>query len=242
MDLQNKQKATKCFTKWGRDRELAFFTSVPGSECTSPRDGEKLQKSADSMFLAVLLNRSRTAKQIIEALDHAGTWHYFPGVAGTESSLNARGMRITMRLNSSTIRKLFKESFLLFRSHVSSREMACHDLFIEQKSVREFESRVDATLWKFGSKLIRPSHEKEDPLVDRLHEVSLFEWISPCSTQAPSLKHGEVYCPLDGPVIPIGAIERTPAFSWKILCGTEWRLYLCPECLGVFDSYISKRN
>jgi hypothetical protein len=194
------------------------------------------------MFLASLLHRSRRAKQVIEAMDQAGAWRYFPEVAGTTNSLIARGLKIKSNLNKSTLRRLFKESFLLFRSRISSRNVACHDFFIEQKPVRKIESYGDAALWRYGSKLIRHFNENEDLMVDRIHQLSFFDWIPSASTQAPLLKHGEVYCPLDGPVIPLNASERTSAFSWEILCGIEWTLYLCPKCLGVFESRVFKRN
>ncbi|MEI7963197.1 MAG: hypothetical protein WCI42_05145, partial [Verrucomicrobiota bacterium] len=60
--------------------------------------------------------------------------------------------------------------------------------------------------------------------------------------QPTPLKRDQVYCPLDGPVVPIRATEKTPSFSWEMMCGREWALYLCPKCLGTFDRWMWKMN
>ncbi|MFZ0615370.1 MAG: hypothetical protein WAN16_02845 [Chthoniobacterales bacterium] len=229
-------------SKWGRERELNFFTSLPGPESTSPRDGARLVKSDDSMFIASILQRSKGAKQIIEAMDHSGTWRYFPDVAGSAESVKARGMTIASRLNRSTVRSRFKETFLLFRSGLSSRETADHDFFIGGKLVRASDSSGDKTLWKLGARCERPFTEQEDSLVDQLHEVVFFDWLPELTNQAPPLNRDQVYCPLDGPVVPIRAAVKTPSFSWEMMCGSEWALYLCPKCLGTFDRWMWKMN
>lgn len=237
-----KKKAAEFFAKWGRERELPYFTSIPGIDCTSPRDGKKILKSFDSMFLAMLLYRSATAHQVIEAHDTSGTWRYFPDVAGAENSLIHRGMAIKSRLNRSSLRMKFRDSFLVFRKWVSGREPADHDHFIEDTRIRSSKSLGNKALWKYGARLARPFSEAGDSLVDHLHKVPFFEWLPLNSTTPPPLKHGEIYCPLDGPVIPIKGRERTPEFSWENLCGREWNLYLCPKCLGIFDSRLGKMN
>lgn len=229
-------------SKWGRERELNFFTSIPGADCLSPRDGLQLLKSEDTMFLSLLLHRSEGTKHIIEALDQSGSWSYFPEVAGTEASIASRGMTIKSRLNRSTLRGHFKETFLLFRSRISSPEAAHHDFFIGEKVVRAFDSTGDKAIWKLGANLQRPFTDQEDSLVDRLHVVAFFDWLPELSNQAPPLKHDQVYCPLDGPVVPIKVAEKTPSFSWEMMCGREWALYLCPHCLGTFDRWMWKMN
>ena len=229
-------------SKWGRERELTRFISLPGPECSSPRDGLQLLKSKDTLFLSLLLHRSEGTKHIIEALDPSGAWSYFPEVEGTAASVTSRGMTIKSRLNRSTLRGYFKETYLLFRSGISSREAAHHDFFIGEKLVRAFDSAGSKALWKLGANLQRPFTDQGDSLADRLHELSFFDWLPEGSTKAPTLKHGEVYCPLDGPVTPIKAAEKTPALSWELLCGREWGLYLCPKCLGSFDRWMWKIN
>ena len=225
-----------------RERELPYFTSVPGIDCTSTRDGKKILKSVDGMFLAMLLYRSQATQQIIEAQDTGGTWRYFPDVAGAEDSLIQRGMTIKSRINRSSLRMKFRDSFLIFRKWVSGREPAGHDHFIGNIKIRPSRSLGSKALWKYGARLARPFSEEGDPLMDHLHQVHFFEWLPSNSTTPHPLKHGEVYCPLDGPVIPIKGRECTPEFSWEILCGREWNLYLCPKCLGIFDSWLGKMN
>lgn len=126
---------------------------------------------------------------------------------------------------------------------MSSREIAHHDFFIGKNAVRVSKKvDQDIALKRLGAGLVRPFSETEDPLVDRLHEVEFFDWLPEDSNEAPTLKHGEVYCPLDGPVIAIKASERTPSFSWQIMCGREWTLYLCPKCLGIFERFLYKMS
>ena len=236
------ERSDKLFSKQLRERELSYFLSIPGPDCSSPRDGVQLLKSEDTMFLSLLLHRSEGTKHIIEALDQSGAWSYFPEVAGTELSIASRGMTIKSRLNRSTLRGHFKQTFLLFRTRISSREAAHHDFFIGEKVVRAFDSTGDKALWKIGANLQRPFTDQEDSLVDRLHEVAFFDWLPELSNQAPPLKRDQVYCPLDGPVIPLKAAEKTPSFSWEMMCGREWTLYLCPKCLGTFDRWMWKMS
>jgi hypothetical protein len=236
------KRRAKLFPNQVRERGLSYFLSIPGPECSSPRDGLQLLKSGDTMFLSLLLHRLEGAKYIIEALDQSGAWSYFPEVAGTEASIASRGMTIKARLNRSTLRGHFKENFLLFRSRISSREAAHHDFFIGEKVVRAFESAGSKALWKLGANLHRPFTDHKDSLVNQLHEVAFFDWLPEPTNQAPPLNRDQVYCPLDGPVVPIRAAEKTPSFSWEIMCGREWDLYLCPKCLGTFDRRMVKMN
>ena len=224
------------------ERGAPFFTILPGVDCSSPRDGEKILQSVDSMFLAMLLHRSHGIKQVIEVQDVGGTWRYFPDVVGAEDSLVQRGMTIKSRLNCSSLRGRFKDSFLVFRKWVSGKEPTIHDHFIGDTKIRPSDSLGDKALWKLGARLNRPFSEQEDPLIDNLHQVPLFTWLPPHSETPPPLKKGEFYCPLDGPVIPMKGRERTPEYSWEIMCGREWNLSLCPKCLGVFDSRLGRMN
>jgi hypothetical protein len=236
------KRRAKLFPNQVREMRLSYFLSIPGPECSSPRDGLQLLKSGDTMFLSHLIHCSEGAKHNIEALDQSGVWSYFPEVAGTELSIASRGMKIKSRLNRSTLRGHFKQTSLLFRSRISSREVAHHDFFIGKKVVRAFERAGSKALWKLGSNLHRPFTDLKDSLVDQLHEVAFFDWFPELTNQAPPLKHNQVYCPLDGPVAPVRGVEKTPSFSWEIMCGREWALYLCPKCLGTFDRWMWKMN
>jgi hypothetical protein len=230
------------FSAWGRERELKLWLSLPGSECISPRDGSPLLKSEDGMFLAMLLHRSKGARQFIEMMEEEGVRTYFPETKGCVESVAKLGKTFKARFNSSTVRGYFKETFLHFRSRLSSRETAHHDFFIGGKLVRASDSAGDKALWKLGANLERPFTAQGDSLLEQLHDVSFFDWIPGGFLNAPTLKHGEVYCPMDGPVTPIKAAEKTPAFSWEMMCGREWALYLCPKCLGTFDRWMWKMN
>lgn len=232
----------EALTAWGREHELKLWISLPEAGCLSPRDGVSILKSADGLFLEMLLHRSRGGSQILEARDEAGAWCYLPDVSGTSASLDAQGMGIISTLNASTLRHRFKETFLLFRSAIASRVMPLHDYLIGGEIIRAADCLGDTGLWKFGAGLLRPFDENGDPLMERLHEVTFFNWLPEGYTTPPPLKHGEVYCPLDGPVVPIKAWERTPGYSWEMLSGREWSLYLCPKCLGTFERRMCKMN
>lgn len=237
-----RKSENKSFSAWGRERELKFWISLPDAGCLFPRDGDPLLKSEDGLFLAMLLQRSKGISQILEARDSAAVWCYLPDVSGTSPSLEERGMHIISKLNTSTLRQRFKETFLKFRSSIAAMEFPPHDFLIGGKVIRMSDSSGGEGLWKFGAGLLRPFDEKGDPLIDRLHEVALFDWLPADFSKAPPLKHDEVFCPLDGPVVPIKATERTSRRSWEILCGREWSLYICPKCLGTFERRMTKMN
>ena len=51
-----------------------------------------------------------------------------------------------------------------------------------------------------------------------------------------------LYCPLDGPVLPLKIKVETGENSWRLNFGREWELLVCPHCLGVFDRKLTRMN
>ena len=212
--------------KWGRNCDLSNFMRMPDPECVSPRDGKKLLESTDSMFLAVMLCRSAKCKQIVETKTEQGGYCYYPEIGDCAGTLTERKMIILKRINRSTLGDHFITTFLDFRSQISGRNTACY-LFIEGKKIRASCTLGSKALLKIGSSLERPFTKKEDIIIERFHEVTLFDWLK---GEAPTLCFGEVYCPIDGPVTPIQGTQQAHHSSSEI--------YLCPKCLGNFGIWM----
>jgi hypothetical protein len=88
-----------------------------------------------------------------------------------------------------------------------------------------------------GKGLKWPFERGHDPLLTDLFKIPLLSW-----QEDRPLKKGEVYCPLDGPVIPIKYEWESPPWTWENLCGRRWRALLCPHCLGQFQVQLITMN
>jgi hypothetical protein len=116
-------------------------------------------------------------------------------------------------------------------------------LSIGDRKIRDCRRWATGEPWELGASLRRPFSKEADPLLDLLHEIPLMSDPS-LGKLAPGakVKKGEVICPLDGIVSPIAAIVCTSRESWQMLCGREWRVTLCPHCLGEFHEQLTVMN
>jgi len=218
------------------DWKAPYFKRVPGSRCLSPKDHQSLHKTEDLLFLAALLKRSEPAQQIIEVLDAKGVRRFLPALKVDDSALSAKEIRIKSRINRSTVRKIFSEKFYGFRKALSSNTLLRNELSLGKHVVKSSQSDGSQSLWNFGSKLTHPFSKEGDPLLAELHKVRF------SFSEMTAATKDTLYCPVDGSVNPIVATMKTSPESWLLRCGRQWSLWLCPNCLGIFASTISRRN
>ena len=218
------------------DLKAPYFRRIPGSRCFFPKDHQSLHKTEDLLFLAMLLKRSEPAQQIIEVLDAKGMRQFLPELKVDAVLFAAKGIRIRSRINRSTIRRIFSEKFYGFRRAISSGTLLRNEFMLGEQVVKPSNSQGNKGLWNFGSKLTHPFSKEGDPLLAELHKIRFFSWEMTAATK------DTLYCPVDGPVNPIEAMMKTAAESWRLRCGRQWSFLLCPHCLGVFATKITRRN
>ena len=205
---------------------MTFFTIPPQKDSSTPRDQKNLQKTHDTPFLALLLSKD-SGSVIHESFNPLGYYSY-------SIEKPVCGMKKTS-ISRKTVRRLFKERFLGFRSALTASGLGTsgYELKIEDGSVRLPNSFMNKDLETFGKSILRPFTAQEDTLLWNLKDIPLYSWINDTETESTN----QHFCPLDGLGISIlQASIRTPRSNWDGLCGREWGFRICGDCLGVLGS------
>lgn len=210
-----------------------LFLELPGDKCKAPRDGLRPCKTEDILFLAALLQRAGNARYFVEVGD--GT--IIPEPVGGDESEPEGKVQIKARISRATVRRWFRERFFGFRQAIADDIPLPFVIEPEGKELRKPRRWEPEHPWMAGKGLKWPFERRRDPLLTDLHKIPLLSW-----QENRSLKNGEVYCPLDGSVIPIKYEWKSPPWTWEHLCGRHWRARLCPNCLGQFRIEVVAMN
>ena len=206
---------------------MPFFTIPPPKDCPSPRDQKKITKTKDIPFVALLLSQD-LGNIIYESFNPSGYYSYsFEKPFGD--------MKTTYPINRKTVRRLFKERFFGFRSALTQKGLGTsgYELKIEDAPVRLPNSLMSTDLEFFGKSLLHPFTAQEDPLLRKLKDVPLYSWLNDSAEERVNLP----FCPIDGTGISLlNASIRTSRSNWDGLCGREWGIRICGDCLGVLGS------
>jgi hypothetical protein len=190
-----------------------LFLELPGDECKAPRDNLRIDKTEDMLLLATLLKRAGNTRYFLQLQDRS----IIPDPVGEDESGCSNPAGIKSRIKRSTVLRCFRNGYFPFRQDVATGTYWDDG---DRYMIREFRNVgrwVPAELSTLAKGLKWPV-QIGDQLLSNLHTVPLLSW-----PEIRSLKTGEVYCPLDGPVAPI-----------KMLTGCS-RRFLCPSCLGQFQ-------
>jgi hypothetical protein len=210
---------------------LGFARSLPGQDCLAPRDGEPLHKTEDMLFLASLLSRSDRMILQCSAAPNQGFIYFSDKQDLPDGSL------IKQRIAPKTVRARFREHFFRFRIGISSVEAACMNFSLGDQLIRKDKGRGTKVFWSWAAILRHPFSRQGDPLLSRLHTVDLFP-----SSPKKLPGSNQLFCPVDGWVTPVIGTARSPSWSWKMMCGREWKHHLCPQCLGSFLQRLGSMN
>lgn len=184
---------------------------------------------SNPMFLASVLKASEGAKYIVTALGNGGQYCSFADRGDDTDLMVARllGFRIKQKYSRVTVRCWLRKNFYSFRRDLTSRENGRLRYAIGGITVRQGPATKGwRSLWSFGAGLARPFGRDGDPFLGNLHAEALFPWME---GNPPELGQGQLYCPYDGPVLPVMATISGGSLQ---VDDTAW---LCPSCLGTFQ-------
>jgi len=210
-----------------------LFLELPGDECKAPRDSLRICKTEDLLFLAALLKRAGNAHYFLELADKS----VLPESAGHDESERTEPAPVKSRIKQGTIRRRFRDEFFATRQALADAIPLLFVIEPEGKEMRKPRQWNPKDLWMIGKGLKWPFEKGHDPLLTNLHNIPLLSW-----QEKRPLKNAELYCPLDGPVIPIKHEWSSPQETWEQLCGRAWRVLLCPDCLGQFQVKLVAMN
>ncbi len=210
-----------------------LFLELPGHECKAPRDGLRPCKTEDMLFLATLLQRAGEARYFLEF----GGREIVPEPLGNDSRESEPEFEIKARIGRATIRRWFRYGYFAIRQAFADAIPLPFVIEPEGRELRKPRSWKPEHPWMAGKGLKWRFEKTRDPLLTNLHKIPLLSW-----RDDRPLRDGEVYCPLDGPVIPIRHEWKSPTWTWQHLCGRQWRALLCPDCLGQFQIQLIAMN
>jgi hypothetical protein len=226
----------------------AYWQSVPGSTDEAPRDGQRIERGKDLLFLAMVLKNfkppSRWLKRFV--LEGSRRQRYLlqeeDGVLRHPVTLKEvtleHGWILTMAIFARTLRRRMREHFYGQRRGIL-RLLAwevTETVIVNGRTLTKEGERRDAH-GEFMNSLRWPLGAADDPIIDHLPAL---QWLGFEEVQVPS--HLDAICPLDGSVRPLLLQIISPQWTWEHLCGQHWALALCPHCLGEFTSQLVAMN
>ena len=215
---------------------MKMFLELPDAKCTVPRDGLRPFETRDMLFLASLLRRAGNARTFWELafgsiVPERGSENVDPGHPSNPYLV------VKARYKVATVRRWFQAGFYPFRKMLASGNASGLQIKwngVELRSANRWKTKAP---WALGNSLKWPFEKGRDPLLGNLHKIPLLDW-----EDSLPLSKGEVYCPLDGQVLPVKAEIITAPITWKHLCGRHWLVTLCPHCLGQIQSELIRMN
>jgi len=210
-----------------------LFLELPGDECKTPRDGLRPCKTEDMLFLATLLQRAGDTRYFLEVRGGA----LIPETVAADNPLSRVHPRFKARISRATIRGWFRHRYFGIRQAFADAIPLPFVIEPEGRELRKPRNWEPVHPWMAGKGLKWPFEKARDPLLTNLHKTPLLSW----QDHRP-LRKWEVYCPLNGPVIPIRHEWNSPPWAWQHLCGRHWRALLCPHCLGQFHIQLIAMN
>ncbi len=210
-----------------------MFLKLPEDECKAPRDGLRHGKTEDMLFLATLLKRAGDTRYFLELRGGA----IVPEPLATDELKWEILAPMKSRIRRVTVLRWLRERFFAFRQGVADAIPLPFVIEPEGKELRKPRQWKPEHPWMAGKGLKWPFESGHDPLLSDLHKIPLLSW-----QEKRPLNRGEVYCPIDGPVIPIKHEWKSPPWTWEHMCGRAWRAFLCPHCLGQFQVELIAMN
>lgn len=221
-----------------------FKLAVPGPSITAPRDGRPLNRTQDDLFLAVLLERSRSTGWVVGTQGLAGKLIYQACPAPADSQARRGG---PIYLSTKTLRRRLVQDSTLFAIRRMCQQPTPNGASL---SVANYDLTQNGS-WsapEFGT--IYFSHltppiilGQPDLLISRLPTTPLFSW---CDLNAPepatAVQGGDWICPNCGIISATHGIWSSPPKTWAIRCGRAYHYQLCVTCLLVFGRQLAARN
>lgn len=202
-----------------------LFRKLPGDDCRSPRDGLRLHKTEDILFLAALLHRAGNARYLLQLADGA----IIPEPPGADGLAGSEQAQVKSRISRATVRRWFRDRFFVTRRLLANGKVPGHTIRFMGKELKSARRWKPNQPWALGKSLKWPFEKGHDTLLSELHKIPLLSW-----QETRPLEKGELYCPLDGPLTPVKSELISPPITWEHMVGRHWRTLLCPNCLGEF--------
>lgn len=222
----------------------SHWHSLPPSGQDCPRDGERIERSEDILFLAVVLKHFKPPVRWLKrfAMPDTRQQRYLlereDGVLVSPVTLEETspddGWRPTQAMSAKPLRRRMREHFYVYRRVLLGDFL--ETVIINGQTLTKEGKRHDGYA-EFMESLRWPVAKAEDPILDHLHERNFLEFDA--AHVASSL---DAICPLDGPVHPLLFEIVSPQWTWDHLCGRHTAYALCPSCLGKFAGKLVSVN
>jgi hypothetical protein len=230
----------------------AHWTSYPGALDWQPRDGLRLDRTADLLFLACIVanftppirwltrltlpDRGKSSLLLLE--DNEGGFYH----PATRQPTRPDGFpEVKQKYYGKTLRRQFKERYYHFRSLALKLQETDLTIKLDGRTICHAGDVDREGFCKLEDQLVWPLRTNEDPLLGE-GGLSGIEFKGCTALPHREGERNDPICPVDGPVWPVVADIISPEWTWRNLCGRHWRTILCPRCLGQFHTDLVALN
>ncbi len=236
------------------------FCSVPGIDCHAPRDGQWIERTSDILFLAVLLERSRSHRYVRSDKQPDGSLLYTPcDTINTPPGKGQPRYTRTSRLygldNLWRLRKLIQAPKPPCKSISIGIQTLCRDgewvAPVVELTLAHLRHPIrigqpDAFLAALSTQRYFTWCDLQSTTPCTLPDIPIIEKINPRLRTAwhddVSHVHPQIICPLCGPVTPIKVRTSAPAEIWRMSCGRAYEALHCPHCLAHFTTQLTSMS
>jgi len=232
-------------------RELdPIIRSVPGPQVVAPRDDCPLHQTADVLFVAVLLERSRATGWVKLERGPTGARSFLPcaapDLAQTPAAPGERKGQPEY-FKTSSIRRILRRNSGLFclRDACSGEEPPGETLSVGSRILcAKNEWLVDSGTADYLASRNPPIRIGEPEVVARqLVKEPWFSWCDLSDPEPASVNDSSrVICPRCGIQSPEVGTTISPSWTWARRCGQAFASLHCPVCLLEITSRLARRS
>jgi hypothetical protein len=216
-----------------------LIKTMPDASALFFRDGMPPAKSLDYVMMALILEnwhqeirrldifKNASGGPVCLLADRQGA-HYHPV---TGDAARTDGLTPRESLKKSTVRSYIRKGFYIFRKNImldaygdSTIKVRNIMIFSEGLSVKENLSALNDTVrWKLSG---------PDDISDNFEDHINLKSLSAGGNE--NRGRYDAICPVDGYIKTVAGELKSPRWTWRALCGRQYKIILCPHCLGAF--------
>lgn len=215
-----------------------------------PIDGQTIPRSSDYLFIIKLLSHSPKYKRRnyfslffdensfknFYLREDPNKKYYHPVENNRVEILDHWKFKWNIRYNK-TLNKFIKRYYdarIFIRNIKKSSNCFYRVTFQDIIICDGNEMIINDNYKKLNNSMKYPIKLKDDLIID--HIADYWDLVIH-NLEVEKISDNEKYnlCPMDGVVVPARISIKSPLETWRMLCGREWELKVCPSCLFTFS-------
>lgn len=220
-----------------------IFKTIPDEKTFYTRDNKIPAQSKDYIYLCIILKnwhseikslsiyQTKKAKHIMLLTDKSGL--NFNPVTG--EPFDMQGLVFKNKLLKGKVKTYVRKRFYGYRNAIISKHYKSETIIIDNLKILDNGILLENSYNILNNRLRWPMNSDSDISNSFIDYLKINDNYS-----EEIVGKYDAYCPVDGFVHIVYGKHISPDWTWSALCGREFQVLLCPRCLGVFGSYLTK--